>query len=335
MDAERRRDEAEALASMFGDEFLELSSNEWVLCCNGTATNGQLTILLPDDYPSCSPPRLTLDVPGHAGLREACQEFLVGFTPGEEFGLVVAQCFFNFCNSLEDRECGADSETATEALELAAVIEVKPDAARGLSLSLVSAGFKECGARLFVHGELGVVVEIREEVFHVSTDGIDAEDVVTWVTKQLDGDICGFGQDLLKWADSHRAAGESQYGSADGIVEQIDQPIAAGVTLTGNAAWKARLQAGETVEFRGGGNSLHPRIKSGECCRYVPVFKHDDIKEKDIVFCQIKGRFWGHMVKRKTFVGGRDEFEYTISNIHGWENGTCTLEHIYGKVIDH
>merc|ERR1712008_19470 len=196
------------------------------------------------------------------------------------------------------------------------------------------AGFEECGARVFVHGELGVVVEIREEVLQVSADGIDAEDAATWVTKQLDGDICGFGEALLKWADAQRAAGESQYGSADGIFEQVDKPIAAGITLTGNAAWKARLQAGETVEFRGGGNSLHPRIKSGECCRYAPVFQHDDIKEKDIVFCQIKGRFWGHMVKRKTFVGGSVEYEYTISNIHGWENGTCTLEHIYGKVID-
>ena len=80
---------------------------------------------------------------------------------------------------------------------------------------------------------------------------------------------------------------------------------------------------------------MHPRIKSGECCQYTPVFRHDDIKEKDIVFCQIKGRYWGHMVKKKTFVGGDDEFEYTISNIHGFENGTCKLENIYGKVIAH
>ena len=58
-------------------------------------------------------------------------------------------------------------------------------------------------------------------------------------------------------------------------------------------AWKARLQAGETVEFRGGGHSLHPRIKSGECCKYQPVFKHEDVKEYDLVVCQIKGRTGG------------------------------------------
>ena len=89
------------------------------------------------------------------------------------------------------------------------------------------------------------------------------------------------------------------------------------------------------MQFRGGGNSLHPRIKSGECCKYQPVFKHEDVKEKDIVFCQIKGRYWGHMVKKKTFVGGEKEYVYTISNIKGHVNGTTELEHIYGKVIDH
>ena len=29
------------------------------------------------------------------------------------------------------------------------------------------------------------------------------------------------------------------------------------------------------------------------------------------------------------------KYEYTISNIHGWENGTINLDHVYGKVIDH
>ena len=89
------------------------------------------------------------------------------------------------------------------------------------------------------------------------------------------------------------------------------------------------------MQFRGGGNSLAPRIRSGECCKYQPVSTHEDVKEKDIVFCQIKGRYWGHMVKKKTFVGGEKEYEYTISNIHGWENGTIGLEHVYGKAIDH
>lgn len=107
------------------------------------------------------------------------------------------------------------------------------------------------------------------------------------------------------------------------------------MTLNGNAAWKARLQRGEIVEARGGGNSLMPKIRSGECCQYFPVTKHEDIKVNDIVFCQIKGRYWGHKVKTITNVGGEDGKHYTISNMKGWENGTIPLKNIYGKVIDH
>ena len=66
--------------------------------------------------------------------------------------------------------------------------------------------------------------------------------------------------------------------------------------------------------------------------------RHEDVKVRDVVFCQVKGRFWGHMVKRKTLVqrgrdGDPDVFSYTIANIHGHENGDCKLEHIYGRVI--
>ena len=83
------------------------------------------------------------------------------------------------------------------------------------------------------------------------------------------------------------------------------------------------------MQWRSGGNSLAPRIMSGECCKYQPVSKHADVKEKDIVFCQIKGRYWGHMVKKKTFVGGEKEYVYTISNINGHKNGATDLESTY------
>jgi hypothetical protein len=170
-----------------------------------------------------------------------------------------------------------------------------------------------------------------------------------------------FSEALINWAEQQRRQQSGKEGySADGVGDDQTDALSCGgagsdsagagagagadpsgtskgstFRLTGNAAWKARLQAGETVAFRGGGNSLHPRIKSGECCRYAPVASHEDVKAKDVVFCQIKGRYWSHLVKKKTFVGGKDAYEYTISNIHGWENGTITLGHVYGKVIDH
>lgn len=243
----------------------------------------------------------------------------------------------------DDAQCDVEStdDAATTAsigdheILGSSVANLEPSIVHKIGDSLEAAGFqKYCGA-IFAHGELGIVVEMHETI-QISIDGVDAEGELTeWVTQQLNGELSGFGERLLEWASLCRAHGEVHDGAADGVVEELHDVEAAGVTLTGNNAWKARLQAGETVAFRGKGNSLHPRIKSGECCKYAPVRTHDDIQEKDIVFCQIKGRYWGHIVKKKTPVGGRDMFQYTISNIHGWENGTCTLPYIYGKVIDH
>merc|ERR1719253_971937 len=82
--------------------------------------------------------------------------------------------------------------------------------------------------------------------------------------------------------------------------EHVDKPPnISGPKLTGYDAFRARLIAGETVGWRSGGNSLAPRIKSGDRCTYAPVTKHEDIKEKDVVFCQIGSRYWEHMVKKK------------------------------------
>ena len=72
--------------------------------------------------------------------------------------------------------------------------------------------------------------------------------------------IFAFGPKLIQLAEAQRAAGEAKYGSANGIAHATDGTTGprTGHKLTGNGAWKARLQAGETVEFRGGGNSLAP-----------------------------------------------------------------------------
>lgn len=157
-----------------------------------------------------------------------------------------------------------------------------------------------------------------------------------------DADTIGDPDDWQMYEAEKKAAAEARRRAKKTGTHQSDEPSTAStatkLTLIGNQAWKTRLQAGETVSFRGGGNSLAPLIKSGECCTYAPVFKHEDVKVRDVVFCQVKGRFWGHMVKKKTLVkhgrdGDPDEYNYTISNIHGHENGDTTLDKIYGKVI--
>jgi len=173
--------------------------------------------------------------------------------------------------------------------------------------------------------ELVAEAELKEEVQDDDSCSDTVGDPADWQTYELE----------------KKAAATAKRRAMQQAAEPVDtseESRPAKPTLTGNAAWKARLQAGETVSFRGGGNSLAPLIKSGECCTYSPVFKHEDVKVRDVVFCQVKGRFWNHMVKKKTLNhkgrdGEPDVYNYTISNIHGHENGDTTLEKIYGKVI--
>ena len=100
-----------------------------------------------------------------------------------------------------------------------------------------------------------------------------------------------------------------------------------GPVLMGKDAWIARLQAGETVSFREGGNSMAPRIKSREKCTYSPVKSIEDIKIGDAVFCRVGGSHFTHLV---TAIKG-DQVQ--ISNNHGHVNGWTKIQNVYGKVI--
>ena len=353
-DAERRCNEVVVLAAMYPHEdetlqFVEMSGPGTSLLLRSIKFAADLFIELPDDYPSRSPPTLTLDAPGRSGLRETCEQFLSGFRPDQEFvSLVLAPQFYEFCSQVSSAEAaaegaqrapsGGDSEPAAGAFDedLVATVQLTSHAAREICRSLQKAGFQEYGTGVFVHGECGVAAEVQERL-QVSVDGVGRVcALLDWIIDRVDGDVSSFGKQLLIWADAQRGKEEKEIVSGDGGAQPAGFELGlGGVTMTGNAAWKARLQAGETVAFRGGGNSLSPKIRSGECCLYEPVFSHEQIKVRDIVFCQIKGRYWGHMVKKKIFVGGDHTYEYTISNLRGWENGTCHLDHIYGKVVDH
>ena len=59
----------------------------------------------------------------------------------------------------------------------------------------------------------------------------------------------------------------------------------------------------------------------------------DEVNEDDIVFCQVQpgDRFFAHLVSRKWFEDG--EWYFTISNSKGWENGWCSIKHIYGRLV--
>ncbi len=98
-------------------------------------------------------------------------------------------------------------------------------------------------------------------------------------------------------------------------------------TLTGRAAYIARLRAGETVSFRESGNSMTPRIKSRQKCTYRPVWTPEDVKVGDAVFCKVGGNYYTHLITAQ-----RGD-QYQIGNNHGHVNGWVTLDSIFGKVI--
>jgi len=92
--------------------------------------------------------------------------------------------------------------------------------------------------------------------------------------------------------------------------------------------WKIeKLQKGETFETSEKGNSMTPKIKSGQKHLLAPVKKWEDCNVDDIVYCKVHGRMFTHLVKAKNDVQGLQ-----IGNNHGHINGWT--KQVYGKVIE-
>ncbi len=86
-----------------------------------------------------------------------------------------------------------------------------------------------------------------------------------------------------------------------------------------------RLQNGETFITSEKGNSMSPKIKSGQDHRISPT-TIDDVNVGDIVYCKVKGNFYTHIVKAKGEKG------CLIGNNRGGINGWT--KNVYGKVIE-
>lgn len=90
----------------------------------------------------------------------------------------------------------------------------------------------------------------------------------------------------------------------------------------------AKLQTGETVSFRPKGNSMKPKINSGDLVTVEP--KVTDLAEDDIVLCKVKGAHYLHLIKSVKIEG--DKKLYLIGNNRGGINGWVGINAIYGKV---
>jgi SOS-response transcriptional repressor LexA len=88
----------------------------------------------------------------------------------------------------------------------------------------------------------------------------------------------------------------------------------------------ARLQRGETVQFRPRGDSMRGRIESGQLCTVEPV-DPTTLEVGDIVLCKVNGQQYLHLIK--AIQGSR----YLIGNNRGKTNGWVGANCIYGKCV--
>ncbi len=59
----------------------------------------------------------------------------------------------------------------------------------------------------------------------------------------------------------------------------------------------AKLQEGETVQFRPRGNSMSGRIESGQLCTVEPIADASGLSVDDIVLCKVNGYQYIHLIK--------------------------------------
>ncbi len=87
-----------------------------------------------------------------------------------------------------------------------------------------------------------------------------------------------------------------------------------------------KLKEGQTVQFRPRGNSMKPKIESGQLVTVAPVTP-EEVEKGDIVLCKVNGHHYVHLV---TAVQGK---RFQISNNHGHVNGWVGHNGIFGKVV--
>lgn len=90
-----------------------------------------------------------------------------------------------------------------------------------------------------------------------------------------------------------------------------------------------KLQKGEIVKFRPKGNSMLPKIKSGQLVTILPLKLYPkNLCAGDVVLCKVKGKQYLHMISAI-----RDK-HYQISNNQNFINGWTTIDFIYGVLVE-
>ena len=87
------------------------------------------------------------------------------------------------------------------------------------------------------------------------------------------------------------------------------------------------LQQGETCIVVGYGNSMTPKLMSGEAVIMEPVNEDTVLEKGDIVLVKVNGKYYCHLISaiRKN--------SYQISNNHKHVNGWVSKSKIYGRMV--
>lgn len=86
----------------------------------------------------------------------------------------------------------------------------------------------------------------------------------------------------------------------------------------------ARLAEGETVSFRPRGNSMTPRIRSGQLCTVEPV-RLEDVRKGDVVLCKVNGSQYLHLVS--AVQPGQVQISNASGRVNGWTRA------VYGRLV--
>lgn len=90
-----------------------------------------------------------------------------------------------------------------------------------------------------------------------------------------------------------------------------------------------KLKAGETVQFRPRGHSMHPIVSDRQLVTVEPVQDKGILKKGDVVLCVVGTNHFLHLIKdvRKDDQG---RLNFLIGNNRGGVNGGCPEHHVYG-----
>ena len=96
------------------------------------------------------------------------------------------------------------------------------------------------------------------------------------------------------------------------------------------------LVSKRSVQFRSSGDSLAPRVRSGDVTMWEPITDHSSLEVGDVVFCAVQpgDRFYGHMIHD---IGEWHGATYwSIGNMKDPPhiNGWCSAEHIFGRLME-